>query len=425
MSLRIAWAGPWNEQSAIAAFGVDVVSALVAVGHTVEVFRTEAMAGTVLEPLPAPCPVHAPGHLTRELLSGGFDAVFVNFGNYYAFHGGALAILQATPTILIAHDAVMSGFRYGWLIAGSAAPPASASLLTASDTEDDTLLAQLAGLALGAVVHAAHYRAEIEAACAGPVATLPLSMTFHAICDGLAPPFQSGDFVVATIGHLNPNKRVDQVIRAIGASPILRERVRYLLVGPVEEHYQQRLIAVARHVGAPVPEFTGWISDEALRTLLAGVDVVCCLRNPITEGGSGSLILALRSGRPTLVCDHGSYRDLPDDVVLKCPPGQEAAHVLYHLETLIEQPALGRAMGVRALAYAERTFAPESYAAGIVRLAEQVAQASPLSLARYRITETLRSLNLPSDTLAVQNATRGLASLLGEEEEQRWCRSQP
>ena len=415
MSLRIAWAGPWNEQSAIAAFGVEVVSALAAAGHRVEVFRTEAMAAVALAPLPAPGPVHAPGRLTPELLSGGFDAVFVNLGNYYAFHGAALATLEATPAILIAHDCVMDGFRHGWLLAGAEATPACASLLAAGNS-DDTLLVRLAERAVGAVVHASHYRAPIEAACPGPVVTLPLSMTFQAMCDGLPPPFQvqGGPFVVATIGHLNPNKRVDQVIRAIGASPLLRERVRYLLVGPVEDHYRESLIGVARRVGAPVPEFAGAISDAVLRELLGGVDAICCLREPITEGGSASVILALRSGRPTVVCDHGSYGDLPDDVVLKCPPGREAAHVLHYLETLLEQPALGSEMGVRAQAYAARTFAPDLYAQKILGLAEQVARTLPSLLAERRIAESLRSLNLPSHTSAVQNAMRGLASLLDD-----------
>ena len=415
MSLRIAWAGPWNEQSAIAAFGVDVVRAFVAAGHTVDVFRTEAMAGATLAPLPAPGPVHPPGRLTPELLSGGFDATFVNLGNYYAFHGAALPIMLATPSIVIAHDRVMDGFRHGWFAAGAAGEPGYAPLLPIDDPAD-TLLIKLARLAIGAVVHASHYRAEIETACPGPVATLPLSMTFREMCDGLPPPpFRGESLVVATIGHLNPNKRVDQVIRAIGASPLLREKVRYLLIGPVEAHYRELLIATARRVGAPVPEFAGQVSDETLRTLLGGIDVLCCLRQPITEGGSASLVLALRAGRPTLVCNHGSYADLPDDVALKCPPGQEAAHVLHHLETIVEHPALGREMGLRAQAYAERNFAPEAYAAGIVRLAEQVAQVSPRVLARRRITETLSSLNLPSDASAVQKALRGLSSLLDEE----------
>ena len=54
---RIAWAGPWNGRSAIAAFGALVVEELAARGHEVSVFRTETGEFLDLPPRPAPGPV--------------------------------------------------------------------------------------------------------------------------------------------------------------------------------------------------------------------------------------------------------------------------------------------------------------------------------------------------------------------------------
>jgi perosamine synthetase len=70
----------------------------------------------------------------------------------------------------------------------------------------------------------------------------------------------------------------------------------------------------------------------------------------VLEGASGSLILAMLSGRPVLVSDHGSYAEVPDGLVLKCRPGAEAADVRRHLEALLADPAPARTMAARARA---------------------------------------------------------------------------
>ena len=94
---------------------------------------------------------------------------------------------------------------------------------------------------------------------------------------------------------------------------------------------------------------------------LAAVDAICCLRNPVLEGASASLILAMRTGRPVLVSDHGPYAEIPDGLVLKCRPGHEATDVRLHLEALLADPAPARAMAQRARAYAKATFTASGY----------------------------------------------------------------
>lgn len=402
MSYRIAWAGPWHERSAIAAFGSDVLSVLAGWGHRVEVFRTETGTSAELPPLPAPGPVHPAGVLTHDLLAGHHDAVFVNFGDNFPYHGAALSLIEPIPAIAILHDADMANFSNGWRAHDPAAPAAQVSMVEF-----------VAARSIAAVVHAQHYRAVVEAACLGPVVAMPLAMTFADLCNGLPAPPGGRKFVVATIGHVNPNKRADQVIRAMGASPRLRERARYILIGPIEEWQLESLTALARRVGAPMPEFTGWVPDRTLRELLTGVDAICCLRDPLTEGGSASLILALRSGRPTVVSDQGTYAEVPDDVVLKCPPGREAAHVVHHLETLMDWPERALALGERARRFAEATYAPEPYAHGLLALAEHAACTAPATLAQRRVGGALYSLGLPCDPISMQTATRGLSGLLG------------
>ena len=403
--LRLAWAGPWNRRSAIAAFGGQIVARLAALGHTVEVFRTETGAQASLPALPAPGAIHAP----FTPMAGFFDGVIVNVGDNFGFHGAGLPLLSRVPAVAVLHDADMDGFRDGWrgyAAVGGVLHGADASLIEGGQ---ESPLALAASLSVGAVVHGPHYRARVEALCPGPVVAIPLGLDFP----DLPPPRPiGGKLVVATIGHVNANKRADQVIRAIGASPRLRDRVHYIVIGEIGDAERARLTALAERVGAPRPDFTGWVSDTTLHILLVGVDVICCLRHPVLEGGSASLLLALRSGRPTLVSDQGSYAEVPDELVLKCPPGREAAHVLHHLETVLDDPRAAEDMGRRARDYAESVHSPEAYVAALLPFLERAARAAPAIMARRRIGRTLAELGLPSDPASTAGAARGLDDLL-------------
>ncbi len=62
---------------------------------------------------------------------------------------------------------------------------------------------------------------------------------------------------VLTFGHVNQNKRVEFVIRAIGGSDILRNCCRYHVVGLVTDQERARLRAIAQAVSFNELEITG------------------------------------------------------------------------------------------------------------------------------------------------------------------------
>ncbi len=346
VSLKLIWAGPWNVRSAVGHFGTEIVRELVTLGHQVEVLRTEVGTDLLLPARPAPGPVHVAGLQPLAKLLHDVDGVIVNLGNHYGFHGGAVPILREMAPLVILHDAWMGDFIAGWRHAtGDDAWRVDRFLRRIAD--DASSIVAVCSMASGAVVHGPHYRKAAEVGCPGSVTSLPLAYT----ADDLPAARPIGDrLVVTTIGHMNRNKRAGEVIRALGASQRLRDHVSYILVGPVEAKEQASLLALARQVGAREPQFTGWVSEEVLRMLIAGTDVMCCLRYPALEGGSASMITAMLSGRPTLVSDHASYAEVPDDLVMKCAPGHEAADVTRHLETIFDDPSGARAMGERARA---------------------------------------------------------------------------
>lgn len=425
---RIAWAGPWNERSAIAAFGAQVVAELTARGHEVEVFRTETAGFLALPPRPAPGPVSPLADAVPEAIARDYDALIVNLGDHYGHHGAAVAPLLRVPALVVFHDAFLAHLYAGWAEADgfqSVHPAVLGALYGAEEARTANplmlphgamaarrpMLEWFAAFASGAVVHANHYAGRVRSACPGPVEVIPLA--YEGVALPPPAPIDGGRGVVlATIGHVNPNKRAVDVLRAMAASEPMRERVRYRLIGPVEPEERSALLDLARSLGVPEPEFTGWVDEADMPRRLADVDVISCLRNPVLEGASASLILALRSGRPVLVSDHGPYADLPDGLVLKCRPGFEATDVRLHLESLLADPAPARAMAERAQAYAETAFTTQGYTDRLLAHLDRVTEGLPAVRAAMRVGRTLAGFGMAPDDPAMDRVAAALDDLL-------------
>jgi glycosyltransferase involved in cell wall biosynthesis len=273
------------------------------------------------------------------------------------------------------------------------------------------MLEWFAAFASGAVVHANHYAERVRSACPGPVEVVPLA--YEGIALPPPAPIDGGrGVVVATIGHVNTNKRAADVLRAMAASEPMRERVRYRLIGPVEPEERAALLGLARSLGVPEPEFTGWVEDADMPRRLADVDAISCLRNPVLEGASASLILAMRSGRPVLVSDHGPYADVPDGLVLKCRPGFEATDMRLHLESLLADPAPARAMAGRARAYAEETFTAKGYTDRLLPHLDRVAESLPAVRTAMGLGRTLAGFGMAPYDPAGERVAAALDDLL-------------
>jgi len=427
--LKIAWAGPWNIRSSIAMnFGVDVVAALAAEGHTVEVLRSEI--GDCLEiPMPeTPWVVHHLTDMPAERRRAEYDAVIANLGDHFGYHGALAPMLSAPEAVLIIHDAFLGHYCGGWaqlfpdpdqalraMVRTTYGPEALSPEVPYWVSLDEMMrrrpmIELFAGNAMGAVVHARHYLNRVASVCPGPVVEIPLSSRDLNI---VPPPLASETLVIATIGHVNANKQITEVIRAIGSSTALRACCRYVVIGPIEPDERQRIEAMMSAHNVTAVEFTGWIDDDALRDRLAGVDAICCLRFPILEGGSGSVIVAMLSGRAVLVSDHGVYGELPDNVVLKCHPGAEAVDIARHLESLLADHPARLAYGARARTYALRVNSPKHYAHALMALVERALAAGPAVCAGVQLGQILGSFGLASDDPAAHAAAAALTGLLG------------
>lgn len=414
--MKICWVTPFVLRSSIGRVSAAATAALAARGHAVEILRCEDRDDPA-EPLhPTRLPVHHWRAYDLSRLAEAFDVVIVNLGDNYPFHAGALAVLDAAPCLGIFHDFYLYNLFSGWLhhngldyrrhdaeILATYGPRAepdavavrSGQMLDMGEIARKLPMAEwLAGRCEAALAHARFYAPRLEAACPGPVAVTPLCCPDRATPPG--PPREKARLTITTVGVMNPNKRVADVVRALGGSETLRACA-YRLVGPISDEERARLEAVAAEVGFANLVIDGPVDDETLDQRLDEADIVCALRKPVLEGASGSACEGMLSGRPTVVADAGFYGELPDDLVFKVDGEIVVEEIRSVLERLAGDAALRRDTGAAARAWALETLNADRYAEAVEALAEAQLTSRPLLAVGRRIGEMLRGMGLPDD----------------------------
>src|SRR5262249_35619879 len=430
--MKIAWVTPYNTRSAIGRFSGLVARRLGHADHAVTIVRSEAvdvldgsdvLTGTEVVRWDEVC--YAPDFWSP------FDAVVYNVGDNYPFHVGAIELLQRYPGVVIFHDYFLLDLFSAWHAAKGGQALADRILediygygaavrFHANDgvagwlehmSENFPLTEWIGRFADGAVAHSNFYVDRLRHCCGGPVTMIPLA--YDALTDfrPLAGRSESSGIRVLTIGHVNQNKRVESVIRAIGGSDMLRELCHYHVVGLVSDQERDRLLAVARAVSFHELEITGQVSDQTLRAEIEAADVICCLRWPVFEGGSASAVEAMLSGRPVIATDAGFFSDLPDDLVFKVDPKCELSSLTMQLMRLVLDPGLRATVGARAAAWAKSAFNVDTYIARLVPLLEEVARLRPALRAAAHFGHLCSELGLKSNDPAIGRLTATLEAL--------------
>ncbi|MBV9390397.1 MAG: FkbM family methyltransferase, partial [Verrucomicrobia bacterium] len=254
--------------------------------------------------------------------------------------------------------------------------------------------------ALAAVAHAPFYKPRVMDGCAGPVSVVALAYDapelFPVIQDQVRP------VRILTVGLINKTRRVQSVIEVIAASPILRTRCEYNIVGQIETSYRIALEAQIDKLKLNnVVRLHGYIDDAELGNRFSESDIVCCLRLPALEGASAACIEAMLHGKAVLVSDTGFYSSIPSDIVLKIRPTDE--DLRRNLEMLVVDPDRRRILGRRAKDWAELEYAPDTYVQRIEPLFEAALAVRPLFDTLRQITPVLRSLRVqPEDSIVRQ-----------------------
>jgi glycosyltransferase involved in cell wall biosynthesis len=222
-----------------------------------------------------------------------------------------------------------------------------------SRPEDFPLASFVLEHATGVIVHSRYVRDLVRGTgYPGPVLVVP-----HPAwpVPEIAPERVAGDVVIGCFGVVNASKRVPELLRAVAKVREAHPGVTLLLVGPTAPGFDldRRLQRLGLAGEGLVRE--GWIDERRLWALMAGSDVLVNLRHPTMGETSGSVIRALSLAKPSVVSDVGWFSELPSDVAVKIPVGDDEVETLTAaLELLVTRDDVRAALGAAALELARR-----------------------------------------------------------------------
>ncbi len=216
---------------------------------------------------------------------------------------------------------------------------------------DLAMLRSVLSRARGVIVHSDAVAQEVRAnGFDGPMAKIPHG-AWIAAADRMAYRARLGlderTPLIGTFGFLKPYKRVKESLRAFRRLVHVTPEARMILVGEAHPDLPIDTTEHVRHLGfVPVEDLNGYMS---------ACDIVLNLRYPTVGETSGTLLRALGMGKAVVVSDVGAFRECPDDICLKVPvDAQEEEFLFEYLNLLVSRPEVGRALGDRARAWAER-----------------------------------------------------------------------
>ncbi|HVX67511.1 MAG TPA: glycosyltransferase family 4 protein, partial [Bryobacteraceae bacterium] len=260
------------------------------------------------------------------------------------------------------------------------------------DYEGVAMTRRILESARGVIVHSGAVEEHVRSAgYAGPVARIPHGAWIPqadrwAYRERLG--VEENAPLIGVFGFLKPYKRIAESLRALKRLVRIEPRAKMILAGEPHPDFPVAQIidtlGLAAHVRilgfVPIEDFTGY---------MAGCDIVLNLRYPTVGESSGSLLRAFGLGKPVLVSDVGSFRDLPDDICLKIPVGAgEEDRIFEYLNLLVSRPDHAQALGERARAWVRRSCTWEQVARQYVDFLRAVMEGAPAAAAERRASDT-------------------------------------
>jgi len=299
------------------------------------------------------------------------DVALYHVGNNPQAHGWIVDALRRRPGVVVLHDLVLHHLVAGLTLARGN-PSGYIAAMERDGGEEARRLAEdvsrggvpppweteperypLAGAILdhatGLVVHSRYTeRGAREEGYRGRIWRIPLAA---APVPGVEPARIEGSPVIGSFGHVNPAKRIPQLLRAFSKLRESFPRARLVLAGAIAPGFElDRRIEGLGLEDAVVSE--GYVDDRRLWALMGACDVIVSLRAPTMGETSAAALQALALGKPLVVSDLGWFAELPGEVVRHVPVGGPEIDVLAAvLEELAGEEAARRALGEAAREY--------------------------------------------------------------------------
>lgn len=226
------------------------------------------------------------------------------------------------------------------------------------DLGEFPLIEDFVGNAQLTIVHSEYARTRVlERVPHAEVMVVPMGVPLPALIDPKAARQRLGisdrAFVIASVTHVNPYKRIDVVIRALRRITDVVPEALLIVAGSASASVNLSelvdLYGVRDHV-----RLLGYVSESDARLVARAADVCVNLRYPSMGETSASLLRLLGAARPVLITDHESTQEYPRDAAPRIPvDAYEDEMVAEVLLLLAEHRSLREAAGHAAREFIE------------------------------------------------------------------------
>ena len=184
------------------------------------------------------------------------------------------------------------------------------------------------------------------------VAIVPMGVPLLDVGDPMAARRRLGlsadAFVMLSLGHLSPYKRIEQVLSAFGLFVREQPNSLFVLVGTHSPGFDVLRAIRIRDLEDRV-RVVGFADDAAMQDYITAADVCVNLRYPTVGETSASLLRLMSAGRPVLVSDVAAYAEMPDDCAVKIGVDpNETGEILAYLRVLANNRLLRQTIGANA-----------------------------------------------------------------------------
>lgn len=440
--MRIAWFTPFSDDSAIGKYSQSITDELVR-DCEVDIWTSKSDK-SLLETTLKIFYYHSNDNLSERLK--GYDFIVYNIGNNLTFHKDIYEAALKDQGIIILHDFVMQHFFAAYFhykgekntyietmerFYGAAGRQVALDSVNTKGTpvwETDEvvkypLFEKAIEGAIGVITHSKFHAERVREKFLGPVGVI--YHPFYSYGDSLAKSniskFDLGipqdKVLIVSVGHVNPNKRIDRVINVLGRNKDIAEKALYLIIGPYShKQYYSRLQSLIESYNLQnIVRFLGYQSDDALYAYLKNADIVVNLRYPTTEGAPWSLVEQMYFSKAIVVNNTGFYAEIPEGSLIKIDVGErEEEDLADALRSLSGDAGLRREIGMKAKQFASENFTPQKYCERFISFLNTVKGWLPVMNLVDKIGSELSLMGAAEDSPLIDTVSQEIFAIFKE-----------
>lgn len=398
--MKIAWFTPFSKKSAIGKYSQSIIHELVKYCD-VDLFICEK--GELLDTHVKVYFYNVNQDLSK-ILNNNYELIIYNIGDNLEFHKYIYEVSKKNKGIVILHDYVMHHFfagyylidkkdvdayirkmkfwygEFGESLARRSVQGQNLPIWETDEVVKYPLFEEAIAGSLGVITHSNFLRKYVEANFCGPVSTIyfPSVANLETIQnEGISREnlgITGSQTLLLTVGHVNPNKRIDTTIKVLGKNQDVLPDFVYVVIGSCDHRpcYDELQKLVHDYKLQDKVLFLQFQPEEVLKAYLEQADIFINLRYPAMEGASWSLVEQMHFGKPILVTDTGFYSEIPDECLIKIPINNEEEKIESSLTELFVNQSKKQELGQNARAFASTAFTIQNYIKNFIEFVGQV-----------------------------------------------------